>query len=64
MSATGPGAVELRLPDGAVLASLAVHATGGPYDFTTVKAELLLSGVTDLEVGVSGAVRLAGLSFS
>ncbi|WP_377272681.1 glycoside hydrolase family 3 C-terminal domain-containing protein [Peterkaempfera sp. SMS 1(5)a] len=64
VSATGPGTVELRLPDGAVLATLAVPATGGPYDWTSLKAGLLLSGVADLEVRLTGPVRLAGLSFS
>lgn len=63
-SASAPGGVELRLPDGSPVASVAVPATAGPYDYTTVKAEVRLSGVSDLHVLMRGPVRLARLSFS
>ncbi|MGA5421942.1 glycoside hydrolase family 3 C-terminal domain-containing protein [Streptomyces lavendulocolor] len=64
MSATGPGAVELRLSDGTLLASYAAPVTGGPYDYVTAGATVPLSGVQDLHVRLRGPVRLARISFT
>ncbi|MER8003107.1 glycoside hydrolase family 3 C-terminal domain-containing protein [Streptomyces sp. NPDC095613] len=59
----GPGSVELSLPGGEAVASLAVPATGGPYDHTSVHAEVSLTGVHDLRVTLRGRIRLARLDF-
>ncbi|MFV0126425.1 glycoside hydrolase family 3 C-terminal domain-containing protein [Streptomyces sp. HMX112] len=69
-SASGHGAVELRLPDGTVLAVFDIPPTGGRYDYGTFTRALSPAGagagdsVRDLHVGLRGPVRLARLAFS
>ncbi|UYQ66105.1 glycoside hydrolase family 3 C-terminal domain-containing protein [Streptomyces peucetius] len=69
VSATGPGAVVLRLADGTVLAAFDVPATDGVYDYVTSGRALSAagpagSGPHDVHVELSGPVRLARLLFS
>ncbi|MEW2630762.1 glycoside hydrolase family 3 C-terminal domain-containing protein [Streptomyces sp. NPDC048389] len=69
VSATGRGAVELRLADGTVLAAFDVPATEGMYDYVTSVRGLSQpgpagSGPYDLHVELRGPVRLARLVFS
>ncbi|MEJ8661890.1 glycoside hydrolase family 3 C-terminal domain-containing protein [Streptomyces sp. MS1.AVA.4] len=64
LEAAGAGTVELSLPGGPVLASLDVKATGGPYEYTTVRAEFAATGVRDLRIGLRGPLRLAHIGFS
>ncbi|MFJ5222923.1 glycoside hydrolase family 3 C-terminal domain-containing protein [Streptomyces sp. NPDC088400] len=64
VEAAGAGSVDLSLPGGKPVAVLDVPATGGPYDYTTVRARVLLSGVRDLHVTLRGPVRLARIDFS
>ena len=58
------GRVEFRTGD-EVLASLAVPATGGQYEWTTASADLdaAAAGVHDLQVVLHGAFRLAAFRF-
>ncbi|MFF5567013.1 glycoside hydrolase family 3 C-terminal domain-containing protein [Streptomyces sp. NPDC012623] len=61
---SGAGTVTLSLPGGARVASFAIPAgAGGPYDYTTLRADIRLSGVRDLHVALRGTVRLARLEF-
>jgi beta-glucosidase len=66
VSATGRGAVELRLADGTVLAAFDVPATGGVYDYVTSGSGLSqdVGGPQDVHVGLRGPVRIARLLFS
>ncbi|MGW2558552.1 glycoside hydrolase family 3 C-terminal domain-containing protein [Streptomyces sp. NPDC001514] len=64
VEAAGAGTVELSLPGGPVLASLDVTATGGPYEYTTVRAEFAATGVRDLRIGLRGPLRLTHVGFS
>jgi beta-glucosidase len=66
VSATGRGAVELRLADGTVLAAFDVPATGGVYDYVMSGSGLpqAVGGPQDVHVGLRGPVRLARLLFS
>jgi beta-glucosidase len=69
VSATGRGAVELRLADGTVLAAFDVPATDGVYDYVTSGSGPLPAGPSgsgpyDVHVELRGPVRLARLLFS
>jgi beta-glucosidase len=66
VSATGRGAVELRLTDGTVLAAFDVPATDSVYDYVTSGSGLsrAVGGPRDVHVGLRGPVRLARLLFS
>lgn len=46
------------------LAVIEVAATGGPYAYVTVGAEILARGVADLHIELRGTVRLAHVAFS
>ncbi|RDG38858.1 glycoside hydrolase family 3 C-terminal domain-containing protein [Streptomyces corynorhini] len=61
---SGAGDVLLALPGGTEVASFEIPAgDGGPYDYTTLRAAVRLSGVRDLHVTLRGSVRLARLEF-
>ncbi|MFI5674549.1 glycoside hydrolase family 3 C-terminal domain-containing protein [Streptomyces cellulosae] len=66
VSVAGEGTVEISLDGGPVLAALTVEApgTGGPYDYTTLGAELAAEGVHDVRIGLRGPLRLARVGFS
>ncbi|MEU0084557.1 glycoside hydrolase family 3 C-terminal domain-containing protein [Streptomyces sp. NPDC006274] len=66
VSATGRGAVELRLADGTALAAFDVPATAGVYDYVTSGSGLSPAGggPYDVHVELRGPVRLARLLFS
>ncbi|MFB7370169.1 glycoside hydrolase family 3 C-terminal domain-containing protein [Streptomyces sp. NPDC056222] len=67
IEAAGEGMVELALGAGGdrvPLAVIEVAATGGPYAYVTVGAEILARGVADLRIELRGTVRLAHVAFS
>ncbi|MET9800897.1 glycoside hydrolase family 3 C-terminal domain-containing protein [Streptomyces sp. NPDC006368] len=73
VAATGPGTIELRLPDATPVAAFRVPATGGRYAYTRLTAPVALPGKHhphgphgrhDVHVRLRGEVRLARLSFS
>jgi beta-glucosidase len=66
VSVAGEGTVEISLDGGPVLAALTAGApgTGGPYDYTTLGAELSAEGVHDVRIGLRGPLRLARVGFS
>ncbi|WP_030667151.1 glycoside hydrolase family 3 C-terminal domain-containing protein [Streptomyces cellulosae] len=66
VSVAGEGTVEVSLDGDPVLAALTVEApgTGGPYDYTTLGAELAAEGVHDVRIGLRGPLRLARVGFS
>lgn len=65
MTVSGEGAVELSLDGGTVLAVLQVKESGsGPYDYTTLGAEIVAEGVHDVHLRLRGPLRLAHVGFS
>lgn len=67
IEAAGEGLVKLALGTGGdrvPLAVIEVAATGGPYAYVTVGAEILARGVADLHIELRGTVRLAHVAFS
>ncbi|MFJ2178552.1 glycoside hydrolase family 3 C-terminal domain-containing protein [Streptomyces sp. NPDC087851] len=60
----GEGSVEISLADAGAVAFFDVPPTGGgPYDYTTLRAEAPLTGVAGLRVTLNGPVRLARIGF-
>ncbi|MFD7713093.1 glycoside hydrolase family 3 C-terminal domain-containing protein [Streptomyces sp. NPDC059786] len=65
VEASGEGVVDLSLADGGpALASVAVGATPGPYDYATATARLSVHGVHDVRLTLRGPLRLAHVGFS
>lgn len=61
----GEGAVEISLDGGPVLATLTADASGsGPYDYTTLGAQIVAEGVHDVRLRLRGPLRLARVGFS
>ncbi|MEW2403865.1 glycoside hydrolase family 3 C-terminal domain-containing protein [Streptomyces sp. NPDC046862] len=60
----GEGSVEFSLNGGPVLAVLNLSATAGPYDYTTVSAAIVASGVHDVHLRLRGPLRLARVGLS
>ncbi|MFI6493578.1 glycoside hydrolase family 3 C-terminal domain-containing protein [Streptomyces sp. NPDC050564] len=60
----GGGTVELSLDGGPLTAALTLSATKGPYDYTTLGAEIAAVGVHDVHLGLRGPLRLARVGFS
>ncbi|WP_406457109.1 glycoside hydrolase family 3 C-terminal domain-containing protein [Streptomyces sp. NBC_00876] len=62
VSAAGEGDVLITV-DGTTV-TVPVPATGGPYDYRTVRAGLSASGTGDLRITLRGTVRLARVAFT
>ncbi|MGW0827315.1 glycoside hydrolase family 3 C-terminal domain-containing protein [Streptomyces sp. NPDC002845] len=61
----GEGTVEFSLNGGPVLAVLTLDtATAGPYDYTTLRADVTAAGVHDVHLKLRGPLRLAHVGFS
>ncbi|ELS56907.1 glycoside hydrolase family 3 protein [Streptomyces viridochromogenes] len=61
----GEGTVEVSLDGGPVLAVLTAEAPdAGPYDYSTVSAEIIAEGVRDVRLRLRGPLRLAHVGFS
>ncbi|MBV7698057.1 glycoside hydrolase family 3 C-terminal domain-containing protein [Streptomyces sp. TRM70350] len=61
----GEGRVELSLDGGATLATVTLGTpTPGPYDYTTVSADITVTGVHDVHLRLRGPLRLAHVGFS
>ncbi|PZH15277.1 sugar hydrolase [Streptomyces sp. NTH33] len=61
----GGGTVGLSLDGGPSLTELTAHTpTSGPYDYTTLTAELTADGVHDVRLRLSGPLRLARVGFT
>lgn len=62
---SGDGVVEVSLDGGTVLATLTSQAPdAGPYDYATVRAEIIAEGVHDVHLRLRGPLRLAHVGFS
>ncbi|MDL5204092.1 glycoside hydrolase family 3 C-terminal domain-containing protein [Streptomyces sp. ALI-76-A] len=65
VSVAGEGTVEISLDGGPALAVLTAEASGsGPYDYTTLGADLAVEGVHDVHLRLRGSLRLAHVGFS
>ncbi|MCI3277840.1 glycoside hydrolase family 3 protein [Streptomyces cylindrosporus] len=65
VSVAGEGVLELSLDGGPVLAVLSTEtATSGPYDYTTLTADIVAEGVHDVHIRLRGPLRLAHVGFS
>ncbi|GGN76759.1 sugar hydrolase [Streptomyces albiflavescens] len=64
VDAAGEGSVELSLDGGPSNAVLTLGATKGPYDYTTLGAEIAAAGVHDVHIRLRGPLRLARVGFS
>lgn len=61
----GEGTVELSLDGGPAVAALTLATpTQGPYDYTTLGADLAAEGVHDVHLRLRGPLRLARVGFS
>ncbi|MFI1732633.1 glycoside hydrolase family 3 C-terminal domain-containing protein [Streptomyces acidicola] len=64
MEAAGEGAIEFSLNGGPVLAVLNLSPTAGPYDYATLSAGIVATGVHDVHLKLRGPLRLAHVGFS
>ncbi|MFD4570025.1 glycoside hydrolase family 3 C-terminal domain-containing protein [Streptomyces sp. NPDC058467] len=64
VEAAGEGVVELSLDGGPWTAALALSATKGPYDYSTLGAEIAAAGVHDVHLKLRGPLRIAHVGFS
>ncbi|WP_141311070.1 glycoside hydrolase family 3 C-terminal domain-containing protein [Streptomyces spinoverrucosus] len=65
MQVAGEGRAELSLDGGATLATVTLGTpTPGPYDYTTVSADITVTGVHDVHLRLRGPLRLAHVGFS
>ncbi|MEU6355535.1 glycoside hydrolase family 3 C-terminal domain-containing protein [Streptomyces sp. NPDC047072] len=65
VTVAGEGSVELALDGGAVIAVLESKAAdAGPYDYTTLAADIVAEGVHDVHLRLRGPLRLAHVGFS
>ncbi|GAA2279352.1 sugar hydrolase [Streptomyces ruber] len=65
VEAAGEGEIAFSLNGGPVLAVLPLSpGTPGPYDYTTLSADVTAAGVHDVHLGLRGPLRLAHVGFS
>lgn len=65
VEAAGEGEIEFSLNGGPVLAVLPLApGTSGPYDYTTLSAEVTAAGLHDVHLRLRGPLRLAHVGFS
>ncbi|MFG3496667.1 glycoside hydrolase family 3 C-terminal domain-containing protein [Streptomyces sp. NPDC047886] len=64
LEVSGTGTVALTLGDGTPLAAVDVAAPGGPYAYTTSTVDVDVAGVQDLQITLTGTVRLAAVRFT
>ncbi|WP_369262676.1 glycoside hydrolase family 3 C-terminal domain-containing protein [Streptomyces sp. R35] len=65
VEAAGEGVVELSLDGGPLIAELTLNGTKGPYDYTTLGAEIAsVAAVHDVHLRLRGPLRLAHVGFS